>query len=204
MGAHGLTPAYDLITSVTGFGKGYKRRVLHSIHLTGHETLLDVGCGTGVLVELIKREHPGIYVIGIDPDRPALEIARKRLERAGQSAELKLAFAEALPLADQSVDAAFSTLAFHHMDSRAKEQACMELFRVLKTGGRTVISDFNRPKILGRTKAGAPVVETPLRGYLEQAGFHPVRLLWTKFPWIQTLVADKSSTHKNQGAPATR
>ncbi len=191
LGIHWLTPAYDLITSVTGFGKRYKRRVLHSISLRGDETVLDVGCGTGVLLEVIKTDYPRIDAIGIDPDLRSLEMARKRLAQGGLQAELKQAFAESLPLADDSVDVAFSTLAFHHINNEAKGKACTELFRVLKKGGRVVISDFYRPKILGPTTKEIRVAGETIEESLQRAGFQHVRLLWRRVPLIQTIAADK-------------
>lgn len=191
LGIHWLTPAYDLITSITGFGKRYKRRVLHSISLRGDETVLDLGCGTGVLLEVIKTEYPGINAIGIDPDLRSLEMTRKRLARGGLQVELKQAFAESLPLADDSVDVAFSTLAFHHIHSEAKEKACTELFRVLKKGGRVIISDFYRPNVLGQTRVGIRVTGETLQESLQRAGFRHVRLLWRRVPLIQTIAADK-------------
>lgn len=196
-GLHSLTPLYDLLAWMTGFGKGYKRRVLHSIDLTGRETLLDVGCGTGVLLEVAKIDSPRIKAIGIDPDQHALQIARRRLDRAGLQAELHQAFGQSLPLPDASVDLCFSTLAFHHMSNEVKPKALSEIYRVLKEDGRFILSDFYASKLRSRLRPKSTVMSGErLADYLEQAGFRNVRVLWTKFPFVQTIVAEKSPAKK--------
>lgn len=192
-GLHSLTPLYDLLTFVTGFGKRYKRRVLHSVHLTGRETLLDVGCGTGVLLEMAKTDYPRIKAIGIDPDQRALQIARRRLDRAGLQAELHQAFGQSLPLPDASVNLCFSTLAFHHMSNEVKPKAFLEIYRVLKEDGRLILSDFYASRLRRRLRPKSTLLSRErLAGDLEQAGFRNVRVLWRKFPFVQTIVAEKA------------
>lgn len=196
-GLHSLTPLYDFLTSVTGFGKNYKRRVLHSVDLTGRETLLDVGCGTGVLLEAAKRAYPPLTAIGIDPDRRALQIARGRLDRAGLEAALHPAFGQSLPLPDASVDLCFSTLAFHHMNNEDKPKAFTEIYRVLKEEGRFILSDFYASKLQSRLRPKSTLLsEEMLAGYLDRAGFQNVQLLWRKFPFVRTIVAEKPRTKK--------
>jgi ubiquinone/menaquinone biosynthesis C-methylase UbiE len=196
-GLHCLTPLYDLLTSVTGFGKRHKRRVLHSVNLTGRETLLDVGCGTGVLLEVAKTDYPGIKAIGIDPDQRALQIARRRLDRAGLEADLYQAFGQSLPLPDASVDLCFSTLAFHHMSNEVKQKAFSEIYRVLKEDGRLILSDFYASKLRSRFRPKSTILSREmLASYLEQAGFRNVQVLWRKFPFVQTIVAEKVPAKK--------
>lgn len=192
---HSLTPLYDLLTFVTGFGKCYKRRVLHSVNLTGRGTLLDVGCGTGVLLEVAKTDYPGIKAIGIDPDQRALQIARGRLDRAGLEAELHQAFGQSLPLPDASVDLCFSTLAFHHINNEDKQKAFSEIYRVLKGNGQLILSDFYALKLQSRLRPKSTLLsEEMLAGYLDQAGFRNVQVLWRKFPFVRTIVAEKPRT----------
>jgi ubiquinone/menaquinone biosynthesis C-methylase UbiE len=196
-GLHCLTPLYDLLTFVTGFGKRYKRRVLHSVNLTGRETLLDVGCGTGVLLEVAKTDYPRIKAIGIDPDQGALQIARRRLERAGLEADLYQAFGQSLPLPDASVDLCFSALAFHHMSNEIKQKAFLEIYRVLKEDGRLILSDFYASRLRSRLRPKSTILSREmLANYLEQAGFRNVRVLWRKFPFVQTIVAEKPPAKK--------
>jgi ubiquinone/menaquinone biosynthesis C-methylase UbiE len=47
---------------------------------TGHR-VLEIGCGTGSLLLLLKKTQPGAEVVGLDPDPNALAIARRKGER---------------------------------------------------------------------------------------------------------------------------
>ncbi|MFY9463157.1 MAG: class I SAM-dependent methyltransferase [Candidatus Sungiibacteriota bacterium] len=84
--------------------------------------------------------------IGLDLDKPSLSVAERRIAKSHLSVELKEAFAESLPLADQSIDICFSTLAFHHMPDSVKRDAIKEIYRVLKNSGTIVIADFGARK----------------------------------------------------------
>lgn len=103
------------------------------------EDLLDIGTGTGRLLEVlaphIKRG------IGIDLSREMLGIARANLERAGiRHCQVRQADMYALPLDNASVDAAVIHQVLHFADEPQK--AIQEAARVLKPGGRLVIVDF--------------------------------------------------------------
>lgn len=58
------------------------------------ERLLDVGCGTGVLLEALSASVPDAQLSGADPSPEMLEVARKRL---GKAVFLKESHAESLP-----------------------------------------------------------------------------------------------------------
>ncbi|MFC3282553.1 class I SAM-dependent methyltransferase [Litchfieldella rifensis] len=99
--------------------------------------VLDVGCGTGVLLASLAREMPGVRLAGIDLSCEMLEIARHRV---GPNVELKEASAEALPFSDSEFDAVVSTSVFHYI--REPRRALGEMHRILKPGGRVVIVDW--------------------------------------------------------------
>ena len=50
---------------------------------TYRHRVLDIGCGTGTLAVLIKRSHPEVEVVGLDPDPKALARAQQKADRAG-------------------------------------------------------------------------------------------------------------------------
>ena len=136
------TPLYDFFCTILGLGKKYKKKVLAALPITSGMTVADIGCGTGVFLKIAKEKYPSVRFSGIDPDKAALAIAERRLKKSGCDVELIHAFAESLPLPDQSVDICVSSLAFHHMPDDIKAKAVKEIHRVLKLGGTVMIADF--------------------------------------------------------------
>jgi SAM-dependent methyltransferase len=88
--------------------------------------VLDVGAGTGKLTrELVAL---GFEAVAVEPGAPMLA----QLREAVPAAETHVAPAEAIPLPDESVDAAFAGQAFHWFD---RERAVPELHRVIRREG---------------------------------------------------------------------
>jgi trans-aconitate 2-methyltransferase len=85
------------------------RSVLGRLLLRGDETVLDAGCGSGRVTELLLDAVPEGEVIGVDGSRAMLDAARDRL---GSRPDLIHADLLELELADQ-LDAVFSTATFH-------------------------------------------------------------------------------------------
>ncbi|WP_343067883.1 methyltransferase domain-containing protein [Sulfitobacter aestuariivivens] len=105
------------------------------------ETILDLGCGNGLLtLDLARAVGPQGRVIGVDPSADMLNVARKRLEGFDNIA-LEEGLADALPLADAQIDRAVSVQVFEYIDDRIG--ALTEIRRVLKPGGVAVVADMN-------------------------------------------------------------
>jgi len=97
--------------------------------------VLDAACGTGrYSAVLAERGH---QVIGVDQSAAMLEIARGKLP----AADFREADLTALPLPDDSVDAVVCALALVHIAEVAP--ALREFARVLRPGGRIIISDVH-------------------------------------------------------------
>lgn len=194
-----LTPLYDFLCAVSGLGERFKRKILRSVSLKDGMTVLDVGCGTGVFLALLKETYPGVKCIGIDPDQDALGIAERRLKKVRLGAELREAFAESLPIPAEAVDVCFSTLTFHHMPDEIKRRAAQEMHRVLKPGGLAVIADFGESKSRFLRKIlffeKLEYLEGNLNGaiprYLKEAGFKEPVVVGAHFPGIQIIRARK-------------
>jgi ubiquinone/menaquinone biosynthesis C-methylase UbiE/uncharacterized protein YbaR (Trm112 family) len=104
------------------------------------QTLLDVGCGAGVLVRVAHRRFK--HVVGVDVGFRWLVVARRGLEEAGLQSRLVCACADHLPFPDATFDAVSSVALLEHMpDARA---ALGEFARVQKSAGRTVVWTSNR------------------------------------------------------------
>ncbi|MCL5092038.1 MAG: class I SAM-dependent methyltransferase [Candidatus Marsarchaeota archaeon] len=97
--------------------------------------VLDIGCGPGLYANILHRR--GAEVHGIDISEKEIEIAKQHYK----GIDFRVASAPALPYANGYFDLVLIALAFTHFDDmdKALEEAC----RVLKTGGRLVISDGN-------------------------------------------------------------
>jgi ubiquinone/menaquinone biosynthesis C-methylase UbiE len=102
--------------------------------LAAHQRLLDLGCGTGGFAQALAQRLR-VEVIGVDVAVHLLRYA------AAHAAALPLwwvrGHAEALPLADQTVDRALLSLVLHQIVHR--QQALQEVYRVLRPGGRVLV-----------------------------------------------------------------
>ena len=140
-----LTPLYDLALEVLGFGRSFKAAVARLAEVQPGEAVLDLGCGTGTLLEALVACQPGAGFTGIDPDRHVLAIARRRLQRSARTVELVEGYAQDLPFPDQAFDLVISTLIFHHLPDPVKVSAFGEVRRVLAPHGRFLLVDFGAP-----------------------------------------------------------
>lgn len=140
-GLHWLLPMYDLLTKQTGIDRA-RSALLQQAELRPGQQVLDVGCGTGTLAVMLKRQHPEIEVIGLDPDPKALALARRKAQRAGVSPLFDQGFSDALEYAADSFDHVFSSFMLHHLQSDQKEETLREIRRVLKPGGYLHLLDF--------------------------------------------------------------
>jgi len=124
--------------------------------------VLDMGCGRGTSVRLIRKTFQPARLVAFDIDARVIEQARRRLAPLlGETVELRVADAARLPFGDGEFDAAFELGILHHVaDWRA---ALRETTRVLKPGGVFL----GHPKDAGFTA-------NELRSALVEAGLQPV------------------------------
>lgn len=106
------------------------------------ETVVDVGSATGdTVVRLAGAGAVGRQgrALGVEPNPALREVARGRAEAAGVRAEFADGGADALPLADASVDVVTCERVLQHLDD--PDAAVRESARVLRPGRRLVVID---------------------------------------------------------------
>lgn len=135
-------------------GLGLTRRLVEPAGLAPGAKLLDVGCGAGASVELLRREY-GLAALGVDQNPPP---------PAGAEAGVLLeADAHRLPFADDMFEAVLFECSLSKMDKPAL--ALAEAARVLKPGGLLLLADLYAkgapgsfgPGLLGRLDSRAHI-----------------------------------------------
>jgi ubiquinone/menaquinone biosynthesis C-methylase UbiE len=103
------------------------------------QRVLDVGCGTGMLLHALAARGAGQHLVGVDRTMEMLAVARAA-EPEGRSAHWLRGDAGAVPLHDGVCDVVVSTSALHYVRDTAA--VLREWRRVLRPGGRMVITDW--------------------------------------------------------------
>ena len=134
------------------FGKLRKREMLiESLRLKGNETVLDVGCGRGLLLNEAAKHLLNGKAIGIDlwqtmdqsGNKPEVTWENARAEGVAERVEIKTGDMRELPLPDASVDAVVASLSIHNVPTKeGRAKAIQEIHRVLKPGGQIALLDF--------------------------------------------------------------
>lgn len=133
---------YDRLAEVydrrwAGYVEASVRETLRRTDLRDGDAVLDVGCGTGALLEGVVTRGSGSRLVGADLSPAMLAVARRRL---GDRASLIAAEAGRLPFPDQRFDLVLSSSALHYWPDPARGLA--EIARVLKPMGRVTITDW--------------------------------------------------------------
>jgi 2-polyprenyl-3-methyl-5-hydroxy-6-metoxy-1,4-benzoquinol methylase len=115
---------------------GVVRNLIAEIHLHPGETILDVGCGSGVLDRWLARHTGGAHrITAVDIHRTLLREAAALATKEGlaEHIEFREGNAEVLPFADNSFDVTMSATVMELLDA---ERMLREMVRVTRPGGR--------------------------------------------------------------------
>lgn len=167
------------------------------------ETVLDLGSGAGFDCFLAANQvGKNGRVIGIDMTPEMTKKARENVKKGNYSnVEFRLGEIESLPIADNSVDATISNCVINL--SPDKRKTFLEAFRVLKPGGRLMISDvvllkklpdFIKDSIEAYVGClSGAIMKDEYIGIIKAAGFQKVRIIdETSFP-IECMANDPTA-----------
>lgn len=122
----------------------YRRRAIQALRLRPGDTVVDLGCGTGVNLTALRRAvGPEGRVVGVDLTPAMLGVARQRVERHGwQNVDLVESDAAAFAYPSR-VDGVLATYAVSMMPE--PERVIQRAAEALRPGRRLALADFRVP-----------------------------------------------------------
>ena len=141
---------YDFLNRFlsAGIDKWWRKRMLFELKNIHPAHLLDVATGTADVAimasALLKTEN----IIGIDISEKMLNVGRKKVTDLHLDGDIRLlnGDCETINFSDESFDAV--TVAFGVRNFQNLEKGLAEIKRVLKPGGRLVVLEFSKPKVV--------------------------------------------------------
>jgi demethylmenaquinone methyltransferase/2-methoxy-6-polyprenyl-1,4-benzoquinol methylase len=119
------------------FVRHIRKRILNIVKKNQYEKILDVCCGTGNQLKILKKH--GIDGTGIDLSKAMLEIA--------ESGKIKVNCfeqdAENISFSDGSFDMTMTTFALHEKSNSSAKMILSEMIRLTKKNGHLIIVDFS-------------------------------------------------------------
>ncbi|MGQ9476241.1 MAG: class I SAM-dependent methyltransferase [Actinomycetota bacterium] len=156
--------------------------IVRSLGIAPGSAVLDVGCGTGVLLpHLLEAVGPGGSVCALDIAEEMLRIARRKLKRP--NLQYLCADIVETPFLEESFDLVICHNCFPHIWD--KQRAVREMFRILRPGGRVIVSHTeDRESINARHRriggaVGGDVLpgDEAMRCLFKEAGFSEIGIL---------------------------
>ena len=159
------------------------------------ETCVDLGSGRGNdVIRLAEEVGENGFVFGIDISEGMIAKANATLEKFEvQNARILKAELESLPLRDDSIHLVISNCTINHASD--KPAVWSEVYRILKSGGRFVVSDIyavqpiaekyrNDPAAVAECWAGS-VTRAEYLTMLEKAGFNDIKIFEESEPYAK-------------------
>lgn len=142
----GIVGHYDVLNSVLSLGldRRWRRRTANAVRVEGGDRVLDLGCGTGKLGDLLADKAE---VVGLDLSHEMLKRAREQL---GHRMGFVQGSAFRLPFPGGSFRAAVSGFVLRNLDDLPG--AFHELGRVIAPGGTLAMIDITEPRTGGRRR----------------------------------------------------
>ncbi len=149
------------------------------LYLRPTDDVLEIGFGAGKAIERVAALVPAGTVSGVDLSYAMLETASRRNAQAMKNGRVILRHGNitALPFADQQFDKVLSIHTFYFWPDVLRGTA--EIFRVLKPGGRSVVT-LSNGKVGTDEQTGLEryqgVLEQQILPYMQQLGFTSISI----------------------------
>lgn len=161
---NGWASTYDwLFPSV--FYQALHQRLLDYVDLPESPHVLDLGCGTGRLLDRLAAHFPELQGTGLDFSEKMLVNARSRNRYVDRITYVQ-GRVESLPFPSDRFDAVFSTISFLHYPQ--PQTVLCEISRVLRPGGRFYLVDAVPYRCMGSTLS-LPISEGGITLYGREA-----------------------------------
>lgn len=146
-----IAPRYDFLNRFlsAGIDVRWRKKALEELKFLKPQNLLDVATGTADVAIMAARILNPQKIVGIDISTGMLDLGQKKLLKEGleKQIELQTGDSEAINFPEASFDAV--TVAFGVRNFANLEKGLSEIYRVLKPGGKLVVLEFSKPKIIG-------------------------------------------------------
>jgi ArsR family transcriptional regulator len=130
---------WDTIRALHVADAAVEAAVLETVGNRPFDSLLDLGTGTGRMLELLAPLYS--RAVGVDASPAMLAVARANLDRTGVAhAQVRLGDIQHLPFGRNAFDVVTIHQVLHYLDE--PERAIAEAARVLRPGGRLLVVDF--------------------------------------------------------------
>jgi len=166
----------------------YKKLRIVNSYIDGGESLLDIGIGTGELIELVKQKFEKIY--GIDVDEESVEICRKRFKNDKKFCIMQADINELKHLFKyEKFDYITCLDVLEHIKVEESRRALNNIFSILKDGGKFI---FTGPGIFEKVRIFLGLSPTHLHSHssygwkkmIEKANFNVINVETVEFPLL--------------------
>lgn len=146
-----IAPTYDKVNRLlsVGIDIGWRKKAINELKVLNPQLLLDVATGTADMALLIHKELKCNEIVGVDISNEMLAVGRNKIKAAGLDDNIKIftGDSEHLQFKNDTFEAVTVTFGVRNFENLNK--GLTEIYRVLQPGGKLVVLEFSKPKLIG-------------------------------------------------------
>ena len=141
-----------------------REETVKSAQVKPGDSVLEIGCGTGTLTLVAKRQA-GLTgeVFGIDILPGMIEVSQKKAAESNEQITFQVGSIDDIPFPENQFDVVLCSFMIFHMPEETRRKGLAEIYRVLKPNGRLFIVDITLP-----TRAFQKFIAKILLGFMIQ------------------------------------